>query len=851
MLKRIIGLLISVVLIGSLAYWYLIVAKPGPEKAIAPTVPLFVSVTTAGQFQSGVLMPILQYLPPATGLKGKSELLEWMQVLAPDTSWRNQRAVLGWQISGGATASVLVLDAGSSKRKLVEAIEAHSTRKVNFRDHHIYTLEQDSMPTIAAGRFHNLLILANLPLLVEEALDQLDHPDPESRQLFVYQKKQDKIGGQLYIRPAFLAQLYREELNAEGFRQMQKWREVFGSLRIDIEESGAWSGQLLPDEQNAFLQAITRQGKTKSEELLPLLPANSLYAFHFSVNRSVSFFQPYNAGLQGFIRSWVGEEGAFSMMSPVGGDLASGMALLFSIKDETSLTTAIESLENRVGALETYDYGMFRIRQVLDQEILQAFLPGQQGNLSMVVLGNALAMANSPKTLERLIDQILVGNTIANDVNFKALATTEKGEGRLYVHAGKFRYLLSNWFKDQRFIGGLEQLGMACFELDFSAGAVDFRGQWQYAEPVISEPVSEVIWRTHLEAPAASRPFFLSGMGLFLVQDSSRQLNAIDRNGQLLWSRKLDGWLQSEIQSVDYFGDEERQAIFNTDGKIYLLDAKGEDIGSFPLELQTPAMNGLSLVDFDDNGQFSIFLAGTNGQFYGFDNKGGPIIGWNPHPVVFDRPIYPLSHVQYNNQDYLIVLDQAGQMVVFGKNGVERFPPFVMGQIPGGPPYFQVSTGNPIPGINRMVVADNRGQVLVVNPEGQSFRLALEVGKNQNVQFHFADITGDERKDYLVSSASNVALYNYNEQGFIRQFQTALPQPINLCYPVLFPGATKSRIGVTSRNGQIYLLNAKGEVSDGFPLAGTTAFTMMDSPGGVVLVVGNGAEVYAYRTPVR
>ncbi len=844
MLRRIILLLISLLTIGGLFYWYFVMTRLTPEKAMASTVPLFVSVANLEQLKTDQLGQFLDVLPPASGLANQQVLLNWLEELLPDSTLRSKQAgVMGWQTSGGAVSSILVFDTKGTHREVKQKIADYTRQTANFHDHSIHTLKKDSLPSVAAGIYHNLVIVANLPLLVEEALDQLDRPDPDSRKWLWQHTDEEAL--EVYLRTDYLGQLYKESLSEVGKRQMESWRQVFGRLKVRITQDSLWEGELTPVTQQHFLPGMAGQGRLSPNNLPAVVPANALYSFLFNLDDASHFLSHYNTEFRAFMQSWIGTTGAFVQMSPINGNPGTGMAVVFEVADEPALVGKVDEWENRVGGLETYSYGMFEIRQLLDQQLLQYLLPGQRGNLSLVMLDKAVILANNPRTLERFLDQILVGNTLANKPE---LLQGAEGSAKLLINTHRFRYLLGTLLNDQRILRGLEQFGVGAFDFKMDNESIDFQGKWQSATPEMDRAETEVIWRTRLDAPAASVPCYLPGMDLIFIQDSSRQINALDRSGHLRWSKKLDGWLLSDLQEVNYFQDGASQVLFNTNGSIYLLDKLGNAVGSYPLRLQAPALNGVTVVDFDGNGAYKLFVAGTNGQFYGFDKDGGPIIGWNPHPMVFDRPTYPLQHAQYQHKDYLLAADQAGRLLVFGKNGDARFPVVELGKKPGGAPDYQINQGENIPGMDRMVLADENGQVLVLNPEGQSFKLALQVGKNRDVSFHFADITGDARKDYLVTSGGDVALYYYDENGFIKQFETTFPQVPDATFPVPFPGSKKSLVGASyDPGGQIYLLNEKGEMYSGFPLAGTTPFTVIGGTGGPILLVGNRGEVYAYR----
>ncbi|MEM6725313.1 MAG: hypothetical protein AAF598_14830, partial [Bacteroidota bacterium] len=129
---------------------------------------------------------------------------------------------------------------------------------------------------------------------------------------------------------------------------------------------------------------------------------------------------------------------------------------------------------------------------------------------------------------------------------------------------------------------------------------------------------------------------------------------------------------------------------------------------------------------------------------------------------------------------------------------------------------------------------------------GKYFNLETAAGSNQNVRFLFANVLGDERKETILLSQQDLTIYEHDQPQLEYQF----PHLQDQVFEVKLPNTEASVIGTLSLGQQeIQLLDAAGQLYPDFPLAGTTRFQVADlyGYGRLILIVANGAEVYAYR----
>ena len=241
-----------------------------------------------------------------------------------------------------------------------------------------------------------------------------------------------------------------------------------------------------------------------------------------------------------------------------------------------------------------------------------------------------------------------------------------------------------------------------------------------------------------------------------------------DRNGKLLWERPLKSPILSKIFQIDYYGDDENQILFNTKDHIYLIDHKGKDIKAFPLDLPVPASNGLCIIDFENNKNYTFFIGAQNGSVYAFKKTGAPLEGWNPKENV-GKLIHDIQHFQLAGNDYILALNDIGDFHVFKRNGENRFEPVSFNSKYLSPPGFQTFKKNA-----RIVLANQNGKAQVFNLKGKHFNLYVGSGNDKNTQFLFADVIGDDRKDYITLNGRDLSCYYYEKSDFKKAIQFAI-----------------------------------------------------------------------------
>ncbi len=729
-----------------------------------------------------------------------------------------------------------------------------------YQGHKIYTVYLENRETFAVTGYRNLVIVARLPLLVEEAVGRLEWRPSGLASRAEFRKtlptgraERRPPSTRLYLQTAQLPLLLTGILHPEGIAETGRWTALASWLRLDLErrEEG-WNigGAMRSPQEASWPGAMLNRAEVLLPGHLEVIPDNMAMLVLGSVANWNRLLPPDAARFRRYIASWAGRDFALAMAQPRGVQLPADWFLVLSATQKEQAARRLDELAAQAGLLKDYDYLSFRVRQIMADGLLPMLPGNRMENPFFAFMGDHVVFASSQAALEVWIDAFIAGKTLARDEAFLPFFEQGKQQGAwfFYLPASRFGPLLRTYAPQEPHMAGLaDVLGALAIR------AIKDGNHWQLhgagLRRIQEQPHSTVAWKTLLSAPALSPPSPVedssSRQTCIAVQDSTFRLHLLGPSGDVRWTKTLDGPLLSAVQRMDYYGDGSTTMLLNTARNVYLLDMRGNDVGNFPLPLQSPATNGVTVVNFDGGRQIAFFVACANGNVYGFDRLGRPLPGWNPLPGAGTLR-FPLAHFFKDDKDYLVALNEKGVLRVFRRDGEARLPARALDGVFLSPPDYQVSEKS-----NRIVAANAAGTVFVTGLKDEFFRLSCPVGQGKGVRFAFGAFTGDERHDYAVASGDEIALYAYGQGSqFERVFNRRLEAALDEVFRVRLPGEATDRIGAVSHEtGKIFLLDAQGVALPGFPLAGHTPFFAADlyRNGRPVVVTAYGDGVYAYH----
>ncbi len=191
----------------------------------------------------------------------------------------------------------------------------------------------------------------------------------------------------------------------------------------------------------------------------------------------------------------------------------------------------------------------------------------------------------------------------------------------------------------------------------------------------------------------------------------------------------------------------------------------------------------------------------------------------------------------------MVGLGVDGILRVYDRQGRLRFLPDTLGARAGSPPAVEIEGRRAL-----IAAADRQGNVVLHRPERTPSRLRLRTQANAML-FAFADVVGDERKDYIALSGRRLTVHAYEGGRLRRKTDRRLPIAPDTLFTLSIPDLPRQAVGTLSAHRhQIHLFDGEGRLFPGFPLAGATAFTIVDlfGDGRRIVLVGEGDGVYAY-----
>lgn len=753
---------------------------------------------------------------------------------------------------------LLVLDAGGqvNMQELINGLQGvKRVFPADYRGHLLYTIYLQNGQQLVAGASRNLLLFSRFSYLVEDAFAQLEsggswwtHHCSEKTNL----RTPGAVGISVHIET--LAERLRAHVLPAWQWLPDHLARTAEGLRLSREPGGAWKTSVT---LKADLPVTAPDNRPADAALYAFLPENTALLSHAFLTSPASISAFFNdktnpADFETYIQPWLSDEFAWFITEPYSPGMTEDRFIVLGARDTALARQHLERYGTQKGLVKRYDYQTFAIHQFLSPSLL---LPLGNGlaehirNPVCVQLGRYTVWASNTSAIELLIDQYVVSQTLGHWPDFLQLQTQAGSPGGLflYFNSAYLPLFLDNIFGKNGYAGvaaGLPAPGL--LGLNFMPdGGKKIAATAAFADAGESKTGAGMLWKTPLEADAAGAPAIVRLAGenpetAILIQDANRQLYRFSEGGAVVWRKQLDQPILSDIHAVDFYKNGRLHYLFNTADAIWILDDEGREIEGFPLKLQSAATNGVLVADFFQTRNYSLFISCANGNTYGFDQFGRPLPGWNPRPGT-GQVQFPMIHFRWEDKDFLATLSREGKLSVFNQQGTPHFPPVQLeGRYTHTPPQFDDHPKTP-----RIVCANNAGKAYVCNLEGKTFGLQWSEKAKEPASLILEDFEGDKRKDFLVSRGKTLQLHVYEQKELKPRPPVAFPVPLDtLFYAEGFAG------GINTARRQIWLFGKDGKIHPGFPLAGTTPFSVLTS--GLnrktyFLIVGNGAALYAYR----
>ena len=789
--------------------------------------------------------------------------------------------VSGAQVTSNASADWLYAlddyEGPFEVQEFIAELMPRNTLKTLYRGRPIYNLSFEDGQTVSIAVFRGLILISSVTILVESGIEQLDNISSsiaESASFVQVEQEIKSTEGRLvlYLNLETISSLTSVITKSNprailGLMSMGKW---MGLDTRFLENGFMLSGHLHPSKEHKFLQALTKQTAPKNSRIAEYLPQNMGLLLYLGWNDFEQFYKAYqdkpDKDFEQYFLPWIGQEVTLFIEDPTDDENAFVKdKLVFVQSKDTALTwQLLHQYAHQFGELDEQAYQNFMITQIAANNPLKALFGEDLNPLQnpyYTIIDNYIVFANARTTLERWIKSFNTRQMILEIPEYRAFFEQAKNKSNIYAllntpNCAKFlQHLVRPELHDYLNTSFQKFRNIYPVGIQFYGFENHFLVHLSTAYNVVKEQAeiqASSAWEADLAAESAIAPKALrshDGNYYIMTQDVNHRLYLFNKNGENLWGKDkvLTRRINSDIFEIDFHSNKQTQYAFSTDSAIYVMDNAGNYLKIIPLISR--ASNGVLVVDYGQGPRF--FIACRNGAFYGYEQNGKPLSGWQPLEGV-GRINYPLEYMNYQDKRYFIMTTKSGMCSAVKRNGA---PYFKGGKLGGSLAGWGIDAS-----IGRIAAGSSNGKVRILNTKGRGFGLSPVKGINKNVQFVYADVIGDERKDYIRIGANKMAVHYYKKEAdkkgrlkeILKEAGVYDLEPITKrkAFAVDVIGTTKQYIGLWEpENGSISLLNAKGEVQNGFPLAGTSNFQIVDLFGerGNTLIVVNNNRVYTYK----
>lgn len=353
-------------------------------------------------------------------------------------------------------------------------------------------------------------------------------------------------------------------------------------------------------------------------------------------------------------------------------------------------------------------------------------------------------------------------------------------------------------------------------------------------------------WESKLDTLISFKPAILknhyTGEKEIFVQDKKNTIYLLNKSGRILWKKKLNEPILSEIYQVDYFKNGKLQILFNTKSELHLLDRNSNYVERYPISFPVNTKVSLALFDYENRKNYRIFVPCINKKVYCYNIEGKLVTGFKFLGTDYEVE-KPVQYFRNNNKDYLVISDKK-RTYLLDRKGNERVKLKDQFESSSHNNFsFQKATS----GKNaRLVTTNKEGKIVFVYFNGEVETLEMNTF-SENHFFAVHDLNLDGSDEFIFIDENKLYAYSGNgKKYFDYKFSSSIIQE-----PSFYKFSSKDvGIGVTEFNkSQIHLINNKGELYEGFPLKGKTRFSisLMNKGSSTFNLIVGGDDFYIYN----
>jgi hypothetical protein len=770
------------------------------------------------------------------------------------------------------------LNASRDKKLILESISAkleslNQPVKRNFESNVIYQIVINEPKRIFYLSFiKGLLIISPSDKLIENALQQAGTSESlknDTGFLKVSKTAGKNVDANVYLNFSHLPELASTLFNTNleplvnDFNNLGNWAELDLTIKVDavLLNGFTFSNSSLNNYLNIFMQQQPVEHKMNS-----ILPSNTSVFYSFGISSVDQYLENYKKYLEklGKLNSYkllidkfknqynidmekdflgvLDQEVGLVMTDNTESDQNQNKFIVMQVKGksiaENTINYMVKSIadsenkklkdyikETQIDKETKYKIYKFPAKNVFENFF--GFLFAETNFNYCTFVDNYLIFSSSEDALLKFIHANILKKTLVFDVKFSQFTEFLSSKSNFYFYCNMLRSTeliasvlndtLKNGFKKHK--ENFKKFQALALQFSRTNDMIYNNLFLKYIPDTRVEAIT--IWESRLDTVIDFKPTLVtnhySKENEIFVQDMNHKIYLINKVGRILWQIQLNEKINSEIFQVDYYKNGKLQLLFSTQSQIHLIDRNGNYVERYPIKLRSASTAGISVFDYEKNRDYRLFVPCRNKNIYAYDIQGNLINGWTFQQS--DKIVStPVQHFALNTNDYIVFADSY-RIYILNRKGEERLR--IKNQfIKSDNNQFTLETESQKP---HVVTTDTSGTIKMIYFDGKVEELIIRKF-TPNHYFDYQDLDGDGSKDFIFVDKNKLEVYKQNGGLY---FEHSFNEPI-VDPPIYFYFSYDDRkIGIVSKtSNQIYLFNNDGKLYTGFPLKGSTKFTI-------------------------
>ena len=519
----------------------------------------------------------------------------------------------------------------------------------------------------------------------DTTLDQLDSLMIENKKWYYIRNKQQLIISSLKditiptetqkkdLNFQKIAKTVSQEVSANLFLNERKNEEFLGDIFPEhtvkyISQWSAWD--ILLDKNTLRLNGSS----LRPADSLPQLPVTNVQKASLE-SASVIPHSATHITSFAFEEELIPTEFYFDFQQDV-----SSVAFFSLEKDSLGVITSTNPTETLryFTVLKTDNYQGEEFYHIEEFSDIQSFFSIFENNLQPKYLyryNEQLIFSSKKESIQQVINAIQTKNTLADKSSFQELQEKNASQTAFIT----IENLSENTTFSKKFPQLATKYKYASLQIspqnDFYLLTLTATAPNTTQSPENQEAGVQEKFQITLDKDAISPPYFVTnhrtGRKEVVIQDADNQLYLISEEGKVLWKRRLDAPIISDIFQVDLFLNGFLQLAFNTDNSLYIIDRNGNNVVP-PSYAFKEFLLPLQIFDYEKTKDYR-FVVCSDKVIYLLDKKAYQIKGFEKSRVpegILQTP----RHFRISDKDFIVFPEKKGTLNILHRNGTVRIP---------------------------------------------------------------------------------------------------------------------------------------------------------------------------------